>query len=327
MVNQQVPESLWPRAPRRRDSSGAGLPRQLSRRFDVKRVIGCGGSSDAIEAFDRVSGRPVVLKIQLPVEQGSSISGTFRFEREVEALSSIEHPHVVQLLDELDLVDGRKVLVLERLAELTLEDVLLRMGSLAIQDLVTIGLQLLSACTAVHQSGWVHRDIKPANISIRMVPRLKVVLFDFGLALGVRGRDSVVHSERATRTGWVLGTPAYMPPEQIAGSGATPQSDLYAVCVLLYEAATGVMPFGGQGSELLVGHMNGVCSSLEAAHPGRPCLADLSTFILRGLAKNPRDRFRDCAEARDELLALKKVHGSRWAREEMLRLDELADLG
>jgi serine/threonine protein kinase len=224
----------------REDLSGrvAGSYALLSR-------IGAGGMGEVYFAHDRKLDRPVAVKFLSP-GLAADRDRLRRFHQEARAASSLNHPHIVVVHDFGEL-DGRPYIVTEFIEGETLRQ-RLQPGPLPMRDVVEIGVQVAGALAAAHARGLVHRDIKPENIMVRPDGYAKVL--DFGLAKLVSGRqppDSVA-GESGTRTGTVLGTPCYMSPEQARGLGLDARSDVWSLGVVLYEMATGGLPFAQDGT-------------------------------------------------------------------------------
>ena len=204
-------------------------------RYQVGELLGRGGMAEVRAGTDLRLERPVAIKFLLP-EMAARPDIRTRFEAEARAAASLSHPNAVAVFDTGEHA-GAPYIVMERLPGETLAD---RIGTGPAPDVEavrTLALEVLGALGAAHAAGLVHRDVKPANILLAADGRAKVA--DFGIAKSVQetaGGD-------LTATGQVFGTPAYLAPERVDGAPATPQADLWALGVVLYEVLTGVRPF------------------------------------------------------------------------------------
>jgi serine/threonine protein kinase len=207
--------------------------RLLDHRWEVGEVLGRGAVADVFAALDTATGAPVAVKV-VRVTDGDAVA---RFEREIEALEGVDHDGIVAVLGHGELADGRPFVVLEHAAGGSLEGVLAR-GPLGPAGAAALGAQLGRALQHTHQRGVVHRDVKPANILLDDQGRPK--LADFGIA-------QLAGSATLTLAGWTMGTPAYLAPEQLQGGAVGPAADVYALGLVVLEAATGERAFPGEG--------------------------------------------------------------------------------
>lgn len=253
-------------------------------RYIVSQRLGRGGMAEVYQARDPVLDRQVAIKVILPhlaAEQGFAQ----RFLREAKLIASLRHPHLVQLYD-FDVVDEQPFMVMEYLAGDTLKARLSALYARRVTMPIDASAHLLEALASAldyaHARGAVHRDIKPANILF--TAQDEPVLTDFGIA------KLLDQSVQISMTGSILGTPAYMSPEQAAGNPVDARSDLYALGVVLYELTTGRVPFRGDSpTAVLMQHLQAPPPAPRSFNPNLPPAVE--RVILRALAKEPAERF------------------------------------
>jgi serine/threonine-protein kinase len=262
----------------------------LAGRYSLFDVLGTGGMSTVWRGRDEVLGREVAVKVLSP-QYAADPSFRTRFEREARHVAALSHPRLITVFD--CGVDGTTPFIVMELARgRTLRHVLDEVGVLPPDDVVTIAAAVCEGLEAAHAAGIVHRDIKPANI---VLSAGEVKVLDFGIA---RLDDSAGR----TRTQAVLGTAAYLSPEQAAGQPAGPLADLYALGCVLFEMLTGTPPFTAD-SEVGVAYrqVHDDPGPPSSRRPGVP--AQLDWITTRLLAKNPADRPPGAAAARAALLS------------------------
>ncbi len=239
-------------------------------------------------AVDERLGRSVAIKI-LSDSLCSDESFVRRFQHEAEAAARLSHPNIVSVYD-VGADQGRRFIVMELIAGRNLKDLIRDRGPLSMEQLVAIGAEILDGLGYAHQHGLIHRDIKPQNILISREGTPK--LADFGIA-------KAVEASSTTQTAMVLGSVHYLAPEVAAGEPASIQSDLYSMGVVLYEMATGGVPF--EGTNLLAIASRHIHDQPQAPSRSNPQIpVELNGLILKALAKAPDRRYESAEEmARD----------------------------
>jgi serine/threonine-protein kinase len=264
-------------------------------RLDHK--LGGGGMGEVYLAEHRLLKRPCAVKLIRPEKAGDQ-SFVRRFEREVRAATRLTHPAAVQVYDFGQTEDGAFYYAMEYLPGLTLDEVVARAGPLPPGRAVYVLRQVCGALEEAHRIGLVHRDIKPSNVILnRLGMRADVAkLVDFGLVIETGTNDT-----RVTQLGCLLGTPAYMSPEQGRGQEVGPASDLYSLGAVAYFLLTGKPPFSGKTPmDTVIAHASRAVTPPSQLRPEVP--ADLEAVVLKLLAKDPADRYPD-ARALDAALA------------------------
>jgi eukaryotic-like serine/threonine-protein kinase len=271
------------------------MPRTVSH-YRLEDEIGRGGMGVVYRAVDTRLGRTIAIKM-LPAEATADPDRHRRFVQEARAASALNHPHIVTIHD-IDEDAGTTFIAME-LVEGTPLDRIIAQGALPVATALEYGAQVAAALAAAHANGIVHRDIKPANIIVTRDGRAKVL--DFGLAkLLERAPSEETMSALGTRPGLIMGTSAYMSPEQAEGRGVDARSDIFSFGAVLYEMLTGRRPFVGT-SEL------GTITAILRDHPAplrsvrSEIPADVQAIVDRCLAKDPAARFADAAVLRAEL--------------------------
>lgn len=254
--------------------------------YRVEGSIGSGATGVVYRAVDVDSGRAVALKVLH--ENLGSISGLEqRFSREARVLAKLSHPGIVEVLD-FGLDQGRTFIAMELLEGETLEDALVR-EPIDPQRALEYCDPILEALAEAHDHGIVHRDLKPANVFLTRSGAVK--LLDFGLAK-MLSDDEINDEGTLTRKGRIVGTPAYMAPEQITGVSIDVRADVYALGVMLYELLADRRPFRYEKRrELLRAHLLEPVPKITEARPGLWVHPALEALLMRALAKDPFERF------------------------------------
>ncbi len=248
--------------------------------YDVGEVLGQGGFGVVLAARHRQLHRSVAIK-QLPRAVAADVAVRRRFTAEARVLASLDHPHVVPVYDFVERED-LCLLVMELLPGGTLRDRSTTTGFTA-PHAVAIALACAAGLNAAHERGVLHRDVKPENMLFAASGAIKVT--DFGIAKVVGGTETLL-----TRAGEVVGTPAYMAPEQVRGGELSPATDVYALATMLYELLSGVLPFTADGNamSLLFKHAYEAPTPLGDVAAGVP--APVAAVVMSGLATDPGER-------------------------------------
>lgn len=287
-------------------------PRVLTGRYLLEERVASGGMASVWRAHDEVLARTVAVKL-LHDHLAADEAFRERFRREAIAAAKLTHSNVVSLYDTG--TDGDCVyLVMEFIDGPTLKDVIREQGTLDIAQAATIGEQVARALDYAHSRGLVHRDVKPANILIRRDGTVKVA--DFGIAKADQVDD-------LTKTGMVLGTAAYVAPEQIRGETVDGKADQYALAVVLYEAVTGQQPFRADTAVATAAQrLERDPLPVRSLRAGAPRALD--AVLMRALSRDPRDRFPTAGAFADALAQFASGNGDTAA---LVRADRPIDLG
>lgn len=271
-------------------------PGDMVARYRLKRPLGAGGMGSVWLAVQEGLGRQVALKVMhsaIALDAGMAA----RFRQEAEVAASFNHPGIVPVTD-FGVDAGRPYLVMDFLEGESLDSILVREAPIAPSRVAFFGIQVLAALEAMHARDIVHRDLKPDNIFVSAssgVPDIARVL-DFGIARVVQSDGD----SKMTTTGQVLGTPAYMSPEQAKGLPVTAASDLYALGVVMYESLTGRAPYDAENyHQLLFKIVKGEPPALSELCPSVD--PEFVRFVERAMAPDAADRFASATEMREAL--------------------------
>jgi hypothetical protein len=274
--------------------SGMDGPRRtLAGRYELLEVLGRGGMGVVYRAQDLVLRRTVAVKVlpaELAEEQPAHVA---RFEREARAAASLAHPRIVAVFD-TGIDDGTRFIAMECVSGASLAAILADRAPLDPARAAKIGEQVADALAAAHAAGLIHRDIKPANVMLAEDGSVKVL--DFGIARA-HGHTTLTQEQS------VLGSAAYMAPEQAQGERADERSDIYSLGCLLYAMLTGRPPFAGDSAAAVL-HQQVSADPRPLHETNRAVPAALEALVLSMLAKSPASRPQSAAQVRDELAAL-----------------------
>jgi eukaryotic-like serine/threonine-protein kinase len=261
----------------------------LDDRYIIVEEVGAGGMGVVYKAVDKRLGKPVAIKLIRP--RAMNETGIARFRRELALAQRVSHPNVCRLHD-MGEVDGLLYISMQHVEGQRLDHLIVSMGHLSPKQTLALGRQLCAGLVAIHEQGIIHRDLKPSNV---MVDRAgHVYIMDFGLAVRPEGED------RVTSTGAVLGTLAYLSPEQARGRGVGPQSDIFALGLILYEMLTGRRPPGDSVElPLALRDPNERCPPPSELTPEVP--PSLDDVVMRCLKRDTSERFATTAAAAEVL--------------------------
>jgi tetratricopeptide (TPR) repeat protein/predicted Ser/Thr protein kinase len=262
-------------------------------RYEIVEKLGSGGMGVVYRAHDPKLARPVALKLLHPHAEGTSAA--LELQREAQAIARLAHPNVVTVHD-VGIHEGRVFVAMEYVEGGTL-DAWLRAAQRHHRTIVEMFVAAGRGLAAAHAAGIVHRDFKPANVLIGREGRARVADFGIARALDEDERDVVDELDlellvtARTRTGALIGTPAYMAPEQLRGEASDARADQFAFCVSLYQALYGERPFGGESVQALVVEV--LEGQVRKPPRGRKVPGWLHRIVMRGLAREPAGRWPD----------------------------------
>jgi serine/threonine protein kinase/Tol biopolymer transport system component len=282
--------------------------------YEILSPLGAGGMGEVYRARDTRLRRIVAIKV-LPVHLADRPELRERFEREARTIASLNHPHICTLHD-VGHQDGTDYLVMEYLEGETLAQRLIK-GPLPLQQVLQYAIEIADALDKAHRKGVTHRDLKPGNIMLTLDARVKIL--DFGLAKAVSDEHGVDLSQAATLSaaptveGKILGTPAYMSPEQVRGKSVDKQTDIWAFGCVVYELLTARRAFPAETLPDTIAAVLEKEPNWQALPPAMP--VRIQDLLRRCLQKDPQRRLQDLGDARieieEELTALREQAGAR----------------
>ncbi|SRR6266571_263441 len=269
------------------------LDQTLSGRYRVEQLLGSGGMAQVYRGTDTVLSRPVAIKV-LSSDYAGDPAFVERFRREAQAAARLNHPTVVSVFD-TGSDDGVHYIVMEFVSGQTLAEVLATEGPLPPERAAWVTARVAEALSFAHEAGLVHRDVKPGNVML--TERGDVKVMDFGIARAAAGPG-----QDLTETTSILGTAAYLSPEQAEGKPVDPRSDIYSLGVVLYELLTGRAPFTGSTPVAVAyKHVTEEPTPPSAVQPGVPPAVE--AIAMRALAKDPAQRYQSAERMRADLEA------------------------
>ena len=285
----------------------AGL--EIGHRYRVKSLLGMGGMGAVYLVHDKELDRDVALKL-IRSDIAEDADALERFKREIQLSSRVTHPNVLRVFD-LGEMDGIKFLTMQFVDGRDLSTILKKQGKLPTERLLRVFRQTAEGLKAAHDQGVIHRDLKPQNIMLDASDRVYVT--DFGLAKSAE-------QSGMTQTGAVIGTPFYMSPEQVKGEPVGPQSDIFALGVILYQMAAGTVPFGGATPfEVMISRIQRPPKPVRELNPELPVY--LQKIIERCLTVDLGLRYQNVQQILDDLDAqsvkttiIHRTRSQRWIR-------------
>ncbi len=255
--------------------------------------LGSGGMGAVYKAEHCFLKRTVAIKVLHPnvLEDQKALA---RFQREAEVANRLDHPNATALYD-FGIEDGRPYLVMEFVEGETLKKIIAKEGRLTLPRTLALAKQIAAALSAAHDLGVLHRDLKPDNIMVTALDGgvEQVTVLDFGISKILDPEDPT-NNKTLTRTGMLIGTPKYMSPEQAAAKPIDQRSDIYSLCVVFYEMISGDVPYQADSPvEMIVQHMQGTPRKFEKK---LKIPKSVEQVLLRGLSKEPEDRFSTVGE-------------------------------
>ena len=287
-----------------------GLPpgALIAERYRFIETLGHGGMGIVLRAKDERTQSDVAIKMLLSTASSTEVE---RFRQEARAVSLLNHPNIVRLLDFGTTKDNLPFMVMEFIEGVDLATMLKSVGSLSNEQTRLIFDTVFDAMEFAHSRGVLHRDLKPSNVMVKEVNGgYEVKLVDFGIAKVVALDDNT--RANLTRTGQIMGSPLYMSPEQALGKTVDARSDIYSATCMVYQALSGAPPIEGESAmETLFKHVNSVPLSLTDGALGKQFSNELEAVVRKGLQKNPADRQQSFKQLRADFAgAIAAVPGS-----------------
>ena len=262
---------------------------KINDRYQIIKSIGEGGMANVYLAYDTILDRNVAVKV-LRGDLAHDEKFVRRFQREALSASSLSHPNIVEVYD-VGEDNGEYYIVMEYIEGKQLKQLLKKRGKLTLTEVIDIMLQITDGMSVAHDAYIIHRDIKPQNIMIEDNGIVK--LTDFGIAMAM-------NSTQLTQTNSVMGSVHYLPPEQANGKGATLQSDIYSMGILMFELLTGQLPYKGDNAvEIALKHLKEPLPSIKEIERDIP--QSVENIIIKATAKNPKNRYKDAREMNRDL--------------------------
>ena len=262
---------------------------KINDRYQIIKSIGEGGMANVYLAYDTILDRNVAVKV-LRGDLAGDEKFVRRFQREALSASSLSHTNIVEVYD-VGEDNGNYYIVMEYIEGKHLKSLIKKRGKLTLPEVIDIMSQICEGMAVAHDSYIIHRDIKPQNIMILDSGLVKIT--DFGIAMAL-------NSTQLTQTNSVMGSVHYLPPEQASGKGATIQSDIYSMGILMYELLTGELPFRGDNAvEIALKQLKEVLP--DVTKKVNNCPNSIINILRKSTAKNPKNRYTDAREMYDDI--------------------------
>lgn len=273
----------------------------LSTRYEFLEVIGEGGSGIVFKARQPLIDKLVAVKMLHGGEQ-DLVQSTERFTREAKAISRLDHPNIINIIDFGVTERGKPFMVMEYIAGGSLLELVRKAGALPIEQALELGIQICEGMTHAHATGILHRDLKPPNILLKSYdgrnPVAKIV--DFGMAKMME--HEAKDAPMLTREGQIFGSPAYMSPEQAKGQPMSELSDIYSMGCILYEMMSGCPPhFASNSMEMIIKHLTAEPLSLKELRPDLSYPEGCESLLKKSLNKDPQQRHQSMKELKKDL--------------------------
>lgn len=281
-------------------STSALIGTVLSDRYEITSEVGRGIFGVVFKGWHLQMDKHVAVKVLFQAVEPEN-TGYQRFKREAQSASSLHHPNIVKIYDYGE-KEGRPYIVMDYIEGRNLKEILKEETRLPSERAVPIFIQLGSALSHLHKAGFLHRDIKPDNVIVQDTPYQKdfITLVDFGIAKQIQEPSH----KKLTMDGTVVGTPAFMSPEQILGQDLDQRSDIYAFGVFMYTVVTGVLPIRGKDSvDTMKKHVTDEPLEFSRACPGVRIPLSLQIVLRKTLKKVPAERHQTMDELLKELEA------------------------
>lgn len=280
------------------------LGKTVGGKYTIQSVIGQGGMAVVYQAFDNLIERPVVIKV-MQAWLSNDERANERFKRECQLTAQLNHPNIIRVYDGGLLNNHEPYLVMEYVAGESLRRALDRHGPVPLKTAAALVIQICRGLREAHEAGIIHRDLKPDNVLVEAVKgsTQHIKILDFGIAYLVAG------AHRLTQTGKLIGTPAYIAPEQLKDRKIDARADLYAVGVILFELLTGKVPFEGETAEsILTKQLFEEPPLLSDERPEIIPGSPIELVVTKALAKEPDQRYQSAKEFEEAIeLSLKEV--------------------